>query len=254
MRQIVIEENYEAMSRRAAEEILQVILENPEAVIVLATGHSPQQAYRDLVEEIRKQNVDISRVTFVKLDEWAGLSPENEATCEYFLQKEIIGPLGIREENYIHFQADCQDADAECARINELYRALPQVDLVILGIGMNGHLGLNEPSDHLYASAHVTDLNEKTKTHEMLTHTEKKVTKGITLGMENLFRGKKILLLADGKEKELGLKGLLNDEISTAVPVSFLKLHQNCVCVINKDSFPELETCIPGEGEGKCWI
>ncbi|HJB92296.1 MAG TPA: 6-phosphogluconolactonase [Candidatus Eisenbergiella merdigallinarum] len=244
-----IEKNYEAMSERAAQEILDAILKNPEAAIVLATGHSPLYAYRELVRKIREQKADVSRVTFVKLDEWAGLSPEDGATCEAFLQKEIIGPLGIREENYIHFQADCQDATAECARIDALYRALPQVDLVILGIGMNGHLGLNEPADCLYASAHVTELNEKTKTHEMLTHTERPVTQGVTLGMENLFSGKKILLLADGREKEAGLKGLLEDGISTRVPVSFLKLHPNCLCLINKESFPGLET----DGNGAKW-
>lgn len=241
MRQLIVKKNYEEMSRRAAEEILQVILRNPMAVIVLATGHSPLQAYRYLVRRIREGEVDVSGVTFVKLDEWAGLAPDNEATCEYFIQKEIIGPLGIREENYIRFQAGCADAAAESARIDALYRSLPGVDLVILGIGMNGHLGLNEPADVLYASAHATALNEKTKTHELLTHTEKTVTGGITLGMENLFAGEKILLLADGKEKEKGLQAYLSDEISTQVPVSFLKLHRNCVCIVNRESFPAMK-------------
>lgn len=242
MSALIIRENYDDMSKRAAQEMLQVIEKNPKAVIVLATGHSPLQAYRYLIEEIKERNIDYSQVTFVKLDEWAGLTPENEATCEYFIQKEIIEPLGIKEENYIHFHADCEDVEAECARIDALYKALPRVDLVILGIGMNGHLGLNEPSDVLYASAHATPLNEKTKTHELLTHTEKAVTNGITLGMDNLFAGEEVLLLADGKEKEKGLQGFLNDEITTQVPVSLLKLHRNCVCIINRESFPDLDT------------
>lgn len=242
MRELIIRENYEEMSRCAADEMLELIQTKPKAVIVLATGHSPLQAYRFLVKDLKEKKVDYSQVTFVKLDEWAGLDPSNEATCEYFIRKEIIEPLGIKEENYIHFQADCEDAAAECARIDALYKALPRVDLVILGIGMNGHLGLNEPADVQYAPAHVAPLNEKTKTHEMLTHTEKPVTNGITLGMENLFAGEKVMLLADGKEKEKGLQGYLNDEISTQVPVSFLKLHRNCVCYINKESFPELDS------------
>lgn len=241
MKQLIIKENYDEMSKRAAQEIIRVIRCNPRAVIVLATGRSPLQAYRYLVEEIGEKRVDISEVTFVKLDEWLGLSADDEATCEYFIRKEIIEPLGIRKENYIHFQGDCADIQAECARIDSLYRALPRVDLVILGIGMNGHLGLNEPSDRLTASAHAVQLDEKTRTHELLTHTSSPVTGGVTLGMENLFAGEEILLLADGEEKEKGLQGFLSDEISTQVPVSFLKLHKNCVCIINRESFSVLD-------------
>lgn len=237
---IVLKENYEEMSLEAAEEIYSVIENNPCAVIVLATGHSPLLAYRILVDKIREKNQDVSQVTFVKLDEWMGLDSEEEATCEYFIRKEILEPLEIKEERYLHFIPEAEDAAAECARMEAEYEALPAVDLVILGIGMNGHLGLNEPADSLTGPAHVIGLDEKTKTHEMLSHTKKTVTGGITLGMQNIFRGKKILLLADGKEKEKGLSGYLDDGITTQIPVSLLKLHPDCRCIINQESFPEL--------------
>lgn len=238
---VIINENYEEMSREAATLIRSLIEKNPRAVIVLATGHSPRQAYRFLVEDLKRDGVDYSQVTFVKLDEWVGLSGEDEATCEYFIQQEIIKPLGIKEEQYLHFCPEAEDAEAECLRVQKEYEALPRVDLVILGIGMNGHLGLNEPAEQLAGPAHIVHLDAKTKTHEMLSHTKQAVTKGVTLGMENLFKGEQLLLLADGKEKEKGLTGYLDDKISTLVPVSLLKLHPNCICMINRESFPDLE-------------
>jgi len=234
---VIIKDNYEEMSREAARIMRKTIEENPKAVIVFATGHSPQRAYRFLVEDIQKNAVDISGITVVKLDEWLGLPPEDEATCEYFIQKEIIEPLGISETQYLHFDSMAEDAEAECLRFRQAYEALPQIDLIILGIGKNGHLGLNEPAEELSAVAHVTDLSEKTKTHEMLTHTAESVLKGITMGIGELFRGKKVLLLADGKQKKEMLEYYLNDKVTTRVPVSLLKLHQNCICLVNQEDF-----------------
>lgn len=238
---VVIKEDYEEMSREAAGLIRSVIEQNPCAVIVLATGHSPRQAYRFLVEDLKRNKVDYSRVTFVKLDEWLGLSGRDEATCEYFIRKEILEPLDVKEEQYLHFCAEAEDAEKECQRVQKEFEGLPKVDLVILGIGMNGHLGLNEPGEQLMGPAHIVNLDAKTKTHEMLSHTSKAVGKGVTLGMENLFRGEQILLLADGKEKEKGLEGYLNDSITTQLPVSLLKLHPHCTCIVNRESFPGLE-------------
>lgn len=234
---VVIKENYEEMSREAAAVIRSVIDKNPEAVIVLATGHSPQLAYRILTKELRKDRADLSRMTFVKLDEWLGLSADDEATCEFFLRREILEPLGIKEEQYLHFRPEAGDEKAECERVQREYDGLPKVDLVILGIGMNGHLGLNEPGEELTGTAHTVRLDDRTRGHELLSHTEHDVTRGITLGMENLFRGEQILLLADGKEKEKGLEYYMNDQITTRVPVSLLKLHPNCMCIVNRESF-----------------
>lgn len=240
-KKVVLKENYEQMSREAAGVIRRVVEKNPEAVIVAATGHSPLGAYRMFAEAVKRDGVDISGVTFVKLDEWLGLKAEDEATCEFFIRKEIVEPLGVREEKYLHFSPEAEDAEAECARVEKAYGELPGVDLVILGIGMNGHLGLNEPGEVLQGSAHVVDLDAKTKGHEMLSHTRQPVSRGITLGMENLFRGEKILLLADGKEKEKGLSCYLQDEITTQVPVSFLKLHPDCTCIVNWECFKNME-------------
>lgn len=237
---VIYRENYEEMSREAAAVMRSVIDGNPDAVIVVATGHSPRLAYRYLAEGLMRDGVDVGRLTFVKLDEWIGLSVDDEATCEYFIRKEILEPLSVKEEQYLHFDPEAKDAEAECRRVEKEYRALSHIDLVILGIGMNGHLGLNEPGDTLAGKAHSIRLDEKTRTHEMLSHAQKRVEYGVTLGMEELFRGRQILLLADGMQKETGLEYYLNDAITTKVPVSLLKLHPGCRCIVNKECFESL--------------
>lgn len=234
-------ETYDAMSRAAGDLMFSVLRENPEAALVIATGHSPLGAYHHLVRRVREEGLDVSRALWIKLDEWAGLPPEDPATCEYFIRKELLEPLSIPEDRYLAFRAQAPDLDAECARIEAAYSALPQIDLVILGIGMNGHLGLNEPGPELMAYAHTTLLDGKTKTHAMLSQAGGMVSRGITLGMADLFRGKQILLLADGKEKERGLDAYLSGTVTTQVPVSLLQLHPNCLCMVNRESFPGRE-------------
>lgn len=237
---MIYKENYEEMSREAAAVMRSVIDRNPDAVIVLATGHSPRLAYQYLTEGLLRDSVDVGRLTFVKLDEWIGLSADDEATCEYFIRTEILDPLSVKEEQYLHFNPEAKDAKEECRRVEKEYRMLTQIDLVILGIGMNGHLGLNEPGETLDGTAHSIRLDEKTKTHEMLSHAQKRVEYGVTLGMEELFRGKQILLLADGTQKKMGLEYYMNDIITTKVPVSLLKLHPDCKCIVNKECFEGL--------------
>lgn len=237
MTEFVWTQDYAELSQLAAEHMYRTVKQNPRAVLVLATGGSPQLAYRLFCERIRWESIDLSSVTFVKLDEWLGLSTTDEATCEVFLRKELIEPLGIAEQQFLRFDPEAVDSNRECARFQAVYDALPQIDLVILGIGKNGHLGLNEPKEALTCHTHIIPLSQKTKTHEMLTHTGIPVTHGVTMGMGDLFRGNKILLLATGAEKSHLLPWLTNQQISTQVPFTLLKLHRNCVCLADRSAF-----------------
>ncbi|MBQ1954551.1 MAG: 6-phosphogluconolactonase, partial [Clostridia bacterium] len=205
MNKLIYTESYDEMSRLAADMMLRIVRENPRAALVIATGGSPKSAYRIFCEKVISEKIDISEVTFIKLDEWLGLSPDDEATCEVFIRRELLDPLGVKDEKYIRFDPLAADVEAECERFEKAYAALEQIDLVILGIGKNGHLGLNEPDTVLFGSAHTMDLDKKTKTHEMLTHADKEVTKGISMGLTEIFRGKEIMLLATGGEKAAGI-------------------------------------------------
>lgn len=217
----------EQLSRAAADRIIEKLAENPRLVICLATGASPARTYELLADARREKKADFSFCRAVKLDEWGGLPPEHPATCEHYLRKYFIEPLGISEDRYLRFRGDVADPEAECKRVQAKIQELGGIDLCILGLGMNGHLGLNEPADFLQADVHVAQLTAETQAHQMIGSTDTKPTFGITLGMANLLSSKEILMLVSGSRKKEQQKRLLEARVSTSFPASFLHLHQN---------------------------
>ncbi|UJD96185.1 galactosamine-6-phosphate isomerase [Lelliottia amnigena] len=219
-----------SLSEAASEKLLALIHRKPDAVICLATGATPVMTYQLLVEKIIAQQVDISRITFVKLDEWVGLAPDNPATCEVFLQHHILQPLGIAPENYISFRSDNAD-EQECARIVEQIAQRGGLDLCVLGIGKNGHLGLNEPDEKLEPACHITHLDERTRLHEMLKQANVPVEKGITLGLRDILAAREVLLLVSGEGKQRAFAAFKEGKVTTQIPASFLWLHPKTTCL-----------------------
>lgn len=150
-------ENYTALSERASEYLLAVIRRKPDAVICLATGATPLLTYHYLVEKIHQQQVDVSQLTFVKLDEWVDLPLTMPGTCETFLQQHIVQPLGLREDQLISFHSE-EINETECERVTNLIARKGGLDLCVLGLGKNGHLGLNEPGESLQPPAISVNL------------------------------------------------------------------------------------------------
>lgn len=224
--------NYELLSEKCADILIQMVTENPCANIVLATGHSPLLAYRKFVKKVQKSNINLSNVTFIKLDEWVGLDPDDLATCEYFIRQEILNPLEISDEAYIGFDSKAKDLELECIRIKKLLESLQMIDLMILGVGKNGHLGLNEPDEYLTAGPHVVQLDNKTKQHAMLNNTKANVQYGITLGMKDILCSDKVVLLVSGEEKKQAFEAICKGAISTRVPATMLNLHKNVLCIV----------------------
>jgi galactosamine-6-phosphate isomerase len=223
--------SYEALSERCARVLAQTVLLVPDAKVALATGFSPRGAYALFVEMVKEQRLDVSRVIWIKLDEWVGLPPENEATCEAFLSKALLDPLGIAPQNLLGMHPLCGDPQAECDRVSREIARLGGIDLVILGVGINGHLGLNEPGESLPATAHVTVLAPQSAAHAMLTGASNPVTHGMTLGLAELLAARRALLLATGEGKEEAVNYLRKGLISTRWPVSMLHLHADAMCL-----------------------
>ncbi|EJI9010184.1 galactosamine-6-phosphate isomerase [Escherichia albertii] len=226
-------ENYTALSELASEYLLDVICSNPNAVICLATGATPLLTYRYLVEKIHQQRVDISHLTFVKLDEWVGLPLTMPGTCETFLQQHIVQPLGLREDQLISFRSEDID-ETECERVTNLIARKGGLDLCVLGLGKNAHLGLNEPGESLQPTCHISQLDARTQQHEMLKTADHPVTQGITLGLKDILNARAILLLVTGEEKLDATERFLTAKVSTAIPASFLWLHNHFTCLIDE--------------------
>lgn len=229
-------DNFKVLSERASEHLITTIQNKPNATICLATGATPLLTYQYFVEKIHQRYINISQVTFVKLDEWVGLPLHMQGTCEYFLQQHIVQPLGLHPDQLIGFHSENID-ETECDRVTSLIAAKGGLDLCILGIGKNGHLGLNEPGQTLEPLCHISHLDEQTRHHEMLKIANQPITHGITLGLKDILHAKEILLLIAGEGKQAAVEKYLEGTITTTIPASFLWLHDNVTCLLDGSQY-----------------
>ena len=223
-------ENYERMSQKGAELLLNTLRNKKDAVICLATGSSPEGMYEIVCEAVNRERIDLSQVTFVKLDEWYGVKPDDACTCTTFLKKHLFEKLYMQPKEVIEFVSNAPDIQQELEKMDMFLTEHP-IDVMILGLGMNGHLGLNEPADSLVLNAHFAELDEKTKTHDMVKGYVPKG--GLTIGLQGIFTAKQIIMLVCGERKEAAYQAFMSQRISTSTPASLLWLHPNCVTLVD---------------------
>ena len=229
--------DYEAVSKHAAELIIDQVRMKPELLLCAATGFSPLRTYEILTERGKRETHLFDRLRIGKLDEWGGLPMDNASTCETYLRRHLTGPLGVSDDRHISFQSDAEDPVAECQRVQDEINNQGPIDLCVLGLGLNGHLALNEPAAELNPRAHVTRLSEQTLQHPMVRGVQKnRLQYGLTIGMADILRSKKILLLVSGAHKQAAVARLRSSFISTKFPASFLRLHNNVTCLCDKES------------------
>ncbi|MCM4171079.1 galactosamine-6-phosphate isomerase [Arenibacter sp. TNZ] len=228
--------DYENMSQMAFDSLLSLLKDKPEQLICTATGHSPTGLYEKLVKSHKRSPKVFKELKIIKLDEWGGTNGDYPNTCEHYLQKNLLEPLDIPKSNYISFDSSPTDAKKECDRMDNEIQEHGPIDICILGLGKNGHIGFNEPSKILYPDCHIADLSASSLKHPMANKMMTKPTYGLTLGMANILKSKKIILLVTGPNKKKAIKRLLNKEITTALPGSFLWLHPNVDCYLDRSS------------------
>jgi len=231
--EILNTENYEAMSQAASEVLLTCLLRKPDALFCIATGFSPTRAYQLFIEKIRTRQIDTSRMRIIKLDEWAGLSEDNPATCEYYVQTQILQPLHISQDRYISFHPMEMDFKRECSRVEQLLDETGPIDCCVLGLGRNGHLGLNEPAQQLDPFVHRAILDPKTQTHPMLTENHQTASYGYTLGLKAILDSAEILFLVTGDDKRDAYHIFCNRTITNAQPANYLWLHHKVHCIVD---------------------
>lgn len=230
------ENTYKAMSESASEYLLSLLREKPDSLFCVATGNSPTETYHLFIQKALQQKLDTSHLRIIKLDEWYGLPQEHPATCEYYIRKNILEPLHISEDRYISFNPMEQDSEAECARIEHLITINHGIDCCILGIGRNGHLGLNEPAAVINPFIHKALLSDKTKEHSMLVNNNQAATEGYTLGIKEILNSRSVVLLVTGWDKQEAWNHFLNKTISSLHPANYLWLHNNTHCFIDQSS------------------
>jgi glucosamine-6-phosphate isomerase len=239
--QINIYKDYDEMSREAAEFIIRFVRTKPDALLCFPAGESPAGTFKYLVQASYEGKVDFSRCRFVGLDEWVGFDENDKGSCKYFMYKNLFEPLSIKQSNIVFFDACSKDLKTECTRVDGFIALNGPIDLMLVGVGMNGHIALNEPGISFDLYSHVVDLDPVTMTvAQKYFDQETKLEKGISLGLRHLNEAGTAVLIANGRKKAGILKNALIGKVSNQVPASILQLHKNSFIFLDKDAAAEL--------------
>ena len=238
---ITIFESNEALDRQAAELFARTIKERPNAVLGLATGSTPIGVYRALINLSAEQRLSFADVTTYNLDEYVGLSPAHDQSYAYYMKQHLFDHINIPMGQTHLPDGMAQDLTAECLRYDQMLENQP-IDLQLLGVGHNGHIGFNEPADQLVGGTHLAELEPATlAANARFFEREELVPKqAITMGVASILKAKHILLVARGADKAEIIKQALCGPITTAIPASLLQLHANVTVLLDKDAGKEL--------------
>jgi len=235
--------NYEEISWAAAYLILQQVQRKADSLICFPSGESPTGMFKQLVKFAQEGSIDFSQTNFVGLDEWVGMDKTDENSCTYFLNKHFFEPLNIPASQIHFFNAAADDLDAECEKMNKHISQLGGLDLIVVGIGLNGHIGLNEPGTNFKTYAHHSPLDPITATvAQKYFKQETVVTEGITLGLQHLAEAKTPVLIASGTKKADIMAKALNGPVTADVPASIMQTLQNAQIFLDHDAAEKLLT------------
>lgn len=228
--------DYADLSRKAANIISAQVIMKPNAVLGLATGSTPVGAYRQLIEWYKKGDVNFSQVSSVNLDEYKGLSGEHDQSYRYFMNHNFFDHIDINRENTYIPNGLAMDAEKECRRYNNVIRFLGGIDLQLLGIGENGHIGFNEPGTAFEKETHLVTLTEHTRevNARFFTSLDEVPTHAFTMGIKSIMSAKKVLLLATGEKKAQTLYDSFFGPVIPGVPASILQLHNDCTVIADE--------------------
>lgn len=241
MIQVIVVDNYDEVSDKAFE-ILEEVVSNPHAVLGLATGSSPLGLYERMIKDHQDNNTSYKDIVTFNLDEYLGLPRNHKESYYTFMHENLFNNLDIREEN-IHIPDGSVDDAQEEARDYETAMQKYQIDLQVLGIGANGHIGFNEPGTAFDTVTHIVNLTEQTREDNARFFNDdidQVPTQAITMGIATLKRAKKIVLVAAGENKADAIYGMIKGEMTTDLPASALQDHGNVVVILDKAAASKL--------------
>ena len=234
--------DYADMSRKAANIISAQVIMKPDCVLGLATGSTPIGLYQQLVAWYEKGDLDFSEVRTVNLDEYKGLSRENDQSYYYFMHHNLFDHVNLPAENSHLPNGMEPDSDKECRRYSELIRSMGGVDLQILGIGHNGHIGFNEPGDAFDNDVHCVDLTQSTieANKRFFASADDVPKQAYTMGIKTIMQAKKILIVASGEDKADIVRDAFFGPITPKVPASVLQLHNDVTLVADEAALSKI--------------
>ena len=233
---VIIAKDYDEMSRLAAEEMAKVVEVKPNAVLGLATGGTPVGMYKELIKMNKDGKIDFSNVTTVNLDEYVGLAGDHPQSYRYFMNDNLFNHINIDKSRTFVPNGLAEDIAEEGRNYDKKIDELGGTDIQLLGIGNNGHIAFNEPDQDLVAGTHLTGLTQSTiEANARFFDSIDEVPKtAITMGLGQIMKAKKILLVASGESKAEAIKGVLSGKITTSNPATMLQMHRDVVVIIDE--------------------
>ena len=235
---IIVCENYEEVSKKAAQMILSQVTLKPNSVLGLATGSTPIGMYENLVKFNKKGDIDFSEVRTFNLDEYYNLPKNNTQSYHYFMHKNLFDHININPANVHIPNGMTDDVNAECKRYDELIKEADGVDIQVLGIGNNAHIGFNEPTISFEKGTHLVELEESTieANSRFFDNIGDVPKKAITMGIGSIFKSRKIMLIATGENKAEAIYNTVYGKVVPEVPASILQFHSDIVLILDKEA------------------
>lgn len=232
---VIIAKNYQKMSEIAASVAIQTIAKNKKIVLALPAGKTPLGLYRFLIKAYQRGKIDFKKIATFNLDEYIGLSPADKASYHFFMKDFFLKFIDINPKNIFIPDGRAKNLKAECRLYEREIKKRGGIDLAILGLGKNDHIGFNEPFSSFNSKTRVVKLSEATRQANAKIFKGRKVpTQAITIGLKTIFSAKKIILLASGKEKAQAVKKAVEAPISPKIPASILRQHPNAIFILDR--------------------
>jgi glucosamine-6-phosphate isomerase len=236
MKQIIYND-YNELSVKTADQIAAIITNKPDALLCFPAGETSVGTFKHLIELNKAGKISFKNCKIVGLDEWANIGTMRSENCFSFLKKHFFDHIDYSDENLCFFDGESADLQKECIKTDSFINKYGPIDLMLLGAGMNGHLGLNEPGTSFDLYSHIVNLDETTKTIGQKYFSGKvALTKGITLGVKYIMEAKTVILQLNGNRKAEVVKRLIGSEISPAFPASAIKSHKNSFLLLDKEA------------------
>ena len=240
--QVYVAESYADMSRKAANILSAQVILKPDTVMGLATGSSPVGTYQQLIEWYKKGDLDFAQVRTVNLDEYAGLAPEHSQSYRRFMQENFFDHINIPRESTHVPNGLAPDLEAECRRYNQVIQSLGGIDIQLLGMGHNGHIGFNEPGQAFELETHVVDLTDNTieANARFFASRDEVPRQAITMGIKSIMQAQRIVMVVSGEDKADIVRAAFAGPVVPQVPASILQMHPNFILVGDKAALSKL--------------
>ena len=224
--EIFIAPTYVESSVQAAAAVIKIVQQSSKPLLCVASGDSPVGLYNELVHQYTTNNLNVSAWCFVGLDEWLGMNETDEGSCKYYVNKQLFKPLNINPAHICFFDGRTADAENECSKTEQFIKQHNGIDVAIVGLGLNGHVGMNEPYTSITTRTRVSEIDPLTaQTGQKYFKNQQTLSHGLTLGLATLMEAKNIILMVSGNRKAGIVKQVVEGEISEAVPASLLRNH-----------------------------